>query len=794
MKCPKCGHEVKDGYKFCSKCGTKMNGSAPSGNSMYSNSSSRIITPPAYGESRTAYSSPNPAPQHSGDEIVKNKAVWSLNIGEVARHIKESEFAQCDTLSGIIIEDGVEAIISVDSNEVAHLKHGLYNFVETNESVRIKQQFIPHREGGLVGAAKKAWDGIVNLILGKKVEGGTSSSANDGQRRLTSAEELIRRMTANSIFSAYLKLDREFPVLFGSVCGMSGKPEFRPVDIRTKYVDVKVGVSMFLQIYDAKAFLGKYLVGRKILTAQDIQEELTPYVREVLQRELADCDMEGNQIPADVRDRIVYGLMNLTGVMDGLKVVRVTEVTAQNQDLERFRQLATEMYMSEKELDFLIRTNEFKNRLSDEVNAQKVREARGLYEQHLALQELNRDKLLSDDEMRKFEEELQTRILDRNNNTEAERLSSLSNLAMRKIDIASKVEEHKLKVDADLADAEFEKYRRQRNVDMKTLEVEEALYGRQYLAQKQHLADAIEMDSIQRGYMRQTEMDDARHQGDLLREQLGQRGLLDDYEDKRADIEFGRKVNQVAQMQDLAHREENLHIDQMERKQSVAFRGMADLARLDQEMEEAEHRRAMEHEDATHRREMEGRMEDHNFELTKERMAHEERVAAQEQNFQIRMTEQENFTRMSAEQIAASQLRDLDSHQAEAFKGVYGSQRDVAATERILETERRAAEAAARTARDMVAISENARNDSRQDMKEMMGMFMNQMQAQQAMQQQFMQQRIDDTREMKQEYREEMHRNQSRIDANQQQALDYTTQVTKADKESGNTTIIVEEK
>lgn len=711
------------------------------------------------------FTAENPSqPAQPGDTIVKNKAVWSLSVGTVARHISETEFAQCDTLSGIIIEDGVEAIINVDGQQVAQMGQGMYNFVSSPLVERVRQQPVPHREGGLVGAVKKMWGGLVNLIFGKKVSDVKTEHLTEEQKRVALTDDLIRKMTANTIISAYLKLNREFPVLFGSAAGLGGKPEFRPMDIRTKYVDVKVGVSMFLQIYDAKAFLSKYMVGRKCLTIQDIQEELMPYVREIVQREMSDCTMEGNTIPADVQRRIIDGLLRLTDAVSGVRVVRVVDVTAQNADLERFRQLAAELYISEKELDFLARTNEFKNRLAAEENAQRIREARGLYEQHLALQEINRDKLLSDDEMRRFEQELQTRVMDRDNNTEAERLTSLATLAMRKMDIAARIEGHQLQVEADLADVKFEKYSRERANDMKELEIEEQLYGRQYIIQKQHLADAIELDRVKRGYAYQTEVEDQAHQGELLREQLRQRGLVDDYEDGRLDKEFGRKISQATQLQDLdargqmqqqdlAARAENQTIDQIERKQSIAMDRMSRLAQIDQQMKDAQHRREME----------------------RETMAHEERMEAQQQEFQIRMAQADNYTRMSAEQIAASQLQNLDAHQADAFKGVYGSQRDVAATERVLEAERQAAAMAARNAQDMVALSERARQDSRQDMKDIMAMAMGQMQAMQAMQQQHMQERLDDAREMKQEYRDEMHHNQERIDANQQQSLDYTT-------------------
>ena len=59
----------------------------------------------------------------------------------------------------------------------------------------------------------------------------------------------------------------------------------------------------------------------------------------------------------------------------GLEIVRIVEISADNEDIQRFNNLSHEMYLSEQELDYLRRTNDFKNRLADVNNSQQIHTA-----------------------------------------------------------------------------------------------------------------------------------------------------------------------------------------------------------------------------------------------------------------------------------------------------------------------------------------------------------------------------------------------------------------------------------
>lgn len=113
----------------------------------------------------------------------------------------------------------------------------------------------------------------------------------------------------------------------------------------------------------------------------------------------------------------------------GVSVVRIVEISAANEDLERFRALSRELYLSEKELDYLRRSNEFKNRLSDTVNAQRLHEASSDLDLDKQLEVINHDRLLHEDEVEKFKYFLKNERIVREAQNDDERNAALAELA-----------------------------------------------------------------------------------------------------------------------------------------------------------------------------------------------------------------------------------------------------------------------------------------------------------------------------------------------------------------------------
>ena len=117
---------------------------------------------------------------------------------------------------------------------------------------------------------------------------------------------------------------------------------------------------------------------------------------------MQDRQIEGTSIPAEVAEAIAARIAASGDQFYGLALERVAEVAASNEDLERLRSLSRELYLSEQELDYLRRTNDFRNRLAAETNSQAIADARSDMQLYEGLQQVNKDRLLADDELDKF--------------------------------------------------------------------------------------------------------------------------------------------------------------------------------------------------------------------------------------------------------------------------------------------------------------------------------------------------------------------------------------------------------
>jgi len=67
--------------------------------------------------------------------LVRNKAIWKLQPGELARHIAADEWSYVsEHLEGLVIEEGTSAIIYVDGQEVAQMSSGMYVFDDKHKA------------------------------------------------------------------------------------------------------------------------------------------------------------------------------------------------------------------------------------------------------------------------------------------------------------------------------------------------------------------------------------------------------------------------------------------------------------------------------------------------------------------------------------------------------------------------------------------------------------------------------------------------------------------------------------
>ena len=283
---------------------------------------------------------------------VENHIMWNVQPGQVARLIREKEFVQYSDAAGIIIGEGTRMLVRRNADEYTMLSSGVYSFPERT-------------------AAKNDSQGFVRNIF---------SSANVKPQDNVPLE----------LMSILLVRDGDIPVLFGMQ------------DVPAKNLTLEVGLSASVRISSMQEFLSKNMVDRDQISAAELTGILAPKVEKVLRDVLADVYVSEDGLPAVVRTEITEQLSALNSSLGGVAFSDVDDVRIGHEALERFRALNSEMYLTGRELEFLERTNEFKNRLAAAQNAQQIEEAKNDLALMRALNQINQDKILAEDELEKF--------------------------------------------------------------------------------------------------------------------------------------------------------------------------------------------------------------------------------------------------------------------------------------------------------------------------------------------------------------------------------------------------------
>ena len=284
---------------------------------------------------------------------VENHITWNVQPGQVARLIREKEFVQYSDVAGIIIGEGTRMLVRRNADEYTMLSSGIYSF--------------PERK-----AAKNDSQGFVRNIF---------SSANVKPQDDNLPLELL---------SILLVRDGDIPVLFGMQ------------DVPAKNLTLEVGLSATVRVSSMQELLSKIMIDRDQLSAAELTGILAPKVENLLRDVLADVYVSEDGLPAVVRAEITEHLTALNSSLGGVAFSGVDDVRIGHEALERFRALNSELYLTGRELEFLERTNEFKNRLAAAQNAQQIEDAKNDLALMRALQQINQDKILAEDELEKF--------------------------------------------------------------------------------------------------------------------------------------------------------------------------------------------------------------------------------------------------------------------------------------------------------------------------------------------------------------------------------------------------------
>lgn len=558
MKCQNCNSELLEDAKFCTTCGTPV-AVAPAGPVCPKCDApllpdARFCTTCGAAVEAAAPAEPQ-VPAAGGGELatVKQKIFWNVQKGEVACRVNESEFIRYDSAQGLIVNDGTTAYIKANGKVLAEIHGGIYDFVDPGELKRV----LENRTGGAAGLLAGSGRFLINALLGRRVK--DKFHDRDTPERQRSLDAVIESMKRHEAFSLLLKLDKSFSLVFGSGTAedMAG---FKPMTVRTKLLDMQVGLRVIFRIADFNRFAEYFLTDEPVATTRRIAEKLQPTVQNAVQAVMEGREVEGTSIPADVVEAITARIAASGDQFYGLALERVAEVVASNEDLERLRSLSRELYLSEQELDYLRRTNDFRNRLATETNTQVIADARSDMRLYEGLQEVNKDRLLADDELDKFYTVLSREKRIRDAQSEDE-------------------------VEAALADIEKTGLLRGEDVENLRIDIAERRYKRGEVIKLMQLRDQIEFEKVRTAGEGQIAVEAMRQGLELQELTLEQRRREDEYSD-------GRRAKEREQVR--ADRLAEVEVDGIEMDAQIErLRKVKELNREDKKMD-LEHEREME--------------------------------------------------------------------------------------------------------------------------------------------------------------------------------------------------------
>ena len=499
--CPQCGAPLREGAKFCTKCGCKV-GNAPA----------------------SAVSSEDKKPQVAEDMgTAKGRIYWNIQPGQIARVITEQEFDSYSKVQGIIISEGTTAYIRANGHTIASISGGTYDFIadagqpaaELKESVR------------------QGWSVLTSLFKSRSRKAAEAAAGPTPEELCKQQQQAILENAKRGVaFSVVILLDKAFPLYVGAKqANLDDYATFVPMKIQTRYLEMAVGVNAYFKITDPERFIIHYLTDKQLANNAIVVDEIADTVRVTLQEVLGDQEFKENRIPKELHGAIKERLNEVAAeAFFGISIVRIVEISAENKDLERMAALSRELYLSEQELDCLRRTNDFKNRLADANNSQRLHEANSEAELRRQLDAINRDNLLQENELKIFEHLLQNERIVREAKSDEEREAAL----------------------AAIAQSQFV-----READMQMLKQQKAS-----AIQLMQLRDSIEFERVRlEGQLDLEEMAE--------RKRLELQTLKDDYADRRFNVELQQRRDAANVAMDIEQRQRDMNYEDERRRREL---------------------------------------------------------------------------------------------------------------------------------------------------------------------------------------------------------------------------------
>ena len=318
----------------------------------------------------------------------------------------------------------------------------------------------------------------------------------------------------------YIVSNRLFNLFFDLQVDEEGNYDFAPFVIATKTVDAKIAISLQMQVTNMNEFVDNYLTDQQSVSTVLFQQQLRTCIKSTLAQLLRNLDYQQDGLPEPIVNNLKNRIKSACNEqLYGIEVTKVLDITDESEDFNRFRSAEHDLFVNEKELDYLTRSNEFRNRLEQEKNKQEANQAANAESLRQTLQSINKDKLLSEDEMEQFVMMMDSQKRLREAKTKQEEYEALSDM-----------KKSRLVKEEDIATLENvlaqNKVSRDSIVDLMRAQAE------QDLALNKQIAE-FKLSDNKKDHDIANELKDALHKGKLASTQLDTKRIIDAYQDER---------------------------------------------------------------------------------------------------------------------------------------------------------------------------------------------------------------------------------------------------------------------
>lgn len=646
MKCPKCGYPVLPKFTKCPHCG----------------------------ESLIKEDNNTNLPDANEFSIVNGRAIWNVQKGEIAHLIKETELINTDGLKGVIVQEGCSAIVFMNGIITSIMQADVYTFSEneTSPSAKPGDVNIDKTENqtalskGFLSEASALGRGISKFIFGKKKEEKTEQHV----KRVERTKEKINKLPDLKTCRIYIVSNRLFNLFFDLQVDEEGNYDFAPFVIATKTVDAKIALSLQMQVTNMNEFVGNYLTDQQSVSTVLFQQQLRTCVKNTLTQLLRNLDYQQDGLPEPIVNNLKNRIKSACNEqLYGIEVNKVLDITDESEDFNRFRSAEHDLFVNEKELDYLTRSNEFRNRLEQEKNKQEANQAANAESLRQTLQSINKDKLLSEDEMEQFVMMMDSQKRLREAKTKQEEYEALSDM-----------KKSRLVKEEDIAALENvlaqNKVSRDSIVDLMRAQAE------QDLALNKQIAE-FKLSDNKKDHDIANELKDALHKGKLASTQLDTKRIIDAYQDERRkkeddytfaqqqrkddyqfqqeqkleDSSFNRQKRQNDWEFSNQQRQSDWEFNNQQRQQDADFKSRVQNEDYDFQKQQRQDNRDF----LKQQRDFQGKVQNDDYDFLKKQRLDEHQFEQDKRKFQSRVQNEDyDFQKMQREQALKEEQNQAD--------------------------------------------------------------------------------------------------------------------------------------